>query len=436
MIEEKVLELAKKISVEADISIGKRYSSSITYKSNEIDTISSNEAGWISLRIIKDGKLGISYSYDLKTKPDKLLNKALVNSKYGPVCHFKLPEKVTSFQQPKSYDPKIVTFKTSDAKKIAEAEMQKLLAKETDLLVSSGVSTSHSESRFLNTNGTDYSTKKTNLGYYILGQRNSEGDFLRIASDISSRKLDEDLTKPQKTVANLFDWSKKLVEVKTGKFDVYLEADVFIELLRIVLTALNGKNVLMGSSFLKDSLGKTVFDKRLQITEDPFIDWGRNPFALDGEGTKTSKKALVKNGTVNKFVYDLETASRAKAQPTGNGFRGIVGQARPRFTNILIAGGEKSEDDILKNIKNGLYVKSVMGAHTNDPYSGNLSLQGALVFRIRDGKIEGRVKNTMLFLNVFEALKSNLVELSSERRWEGNYFLPGVYLKDISIASK
>ncbi len=436
MIEEKILSIAKEKCDEADISMRKSYQSKVSYKSNEINGITSNESSWLALRVIKDGKLGISYSYDLNTDPEKLVDRAIFNSRYGPVCHFSLPDKVTVSQEAKVFDLKTLNFQTKDAKALIETEMKKLLSKEKDLLVGGVFNNANSEARFLNTNGTDYSYKNTSFFYYILGSRNREGDFLSIAEGIPGRKIDKKITTPCKETLKLFNWSRDLRKVKTGKFDVYLGNEVFAQMIQVVLTALNGKNVLMGSSFLKDSLGKKIFDSRIQIMEDPFIDWGVNSLSLDDEGMKTTPKDLIKAGVAKKFIYDLQTAVKAKTKPTGNGFRGISGQASPRFTNIVVSEGKKSEGNIIKSIKNGLYVKGVMGGHVADPYSGNMSLQVELGFRIEDGRVTGRVKNTMIFLNVFDVLRSNLVEMSMERRWEENYYLPGIHLKDISIASK
>lgn len=436
MIEEKILELAKKKCNEADISMVKSYRSKVSFKANAIDGISSYESSWLALRVIKDSRIGLSYSYNLQTDPGELLERAILNSRYGPVCNFSLPNKVIVENKIKSYDPQVLKFQTSDTKKLIEAEIHKLLSIEKDILVNSDFNNGHSESRFLNTNGTDYSSKKTNISYYLVGKRNQEGDFLNIGDGLSNRKMDNKIAVPCKTLTKLFSWSKELQKIKTGKFDVYLESETFAQILEVVLTALNGKNVLMGSSFLKDSLGKKIFDSRIQIVEDPFIDWGVKSLSLDDEGMKTTPKDLIRAGVAKKFIYDLQTAAKAKTKPTGNGFRGISGHASPRFTNIVVSEGKKSEGNIIKSIKNGLYVKSVMGGHIADPYSGNMSLQVELGFRIEGGRVTGRVKNTMIFLNAFDVLKSNLVELSSEKMWQGNYYLPGVHLKDISIASK
>lgn len=436
MIEEKVLAIAKKKCDEADISLWKNYSSRVSYKSNEINGIFSDESECLSLRIIKNGRLGISYSYDMKSHPEKIVDKAIFSAKYGPKCFFSLPEKVKHIKNINLYHPPTVEMKTGKMKDFIEQEIKKMIYAENDLMVDSGLSKSVVSSRFLNTSGTDYSINKTNSSFFIVGKRNQEGDFLNIGEGVSSRRFDNDSLVPAKKVAELFKLSGKTKSISTGKYDVYLDREVFRYFIGTILSGLNGKSVLMGSSYFGDKLGKDIFDKRIYLYEDPFINWAVSSCAMDSEGVATTKKDFIKNGCPQNFIYDLQTAAKAKMGSTGNGFRGSTNQANPIYTNVVMKEGEKSEKDIIKSIKNGLYIKSVMGGHTNDPHSGNLSLQGELVFRVEDGKIIGRVKNTMMFLNVFEVLKSNLVEISKDRQWEGNKYLPGVHLKNISITGK
>src|SRR5262249_14304618 len=86
--------------------------------------------------------------------------------------------------------------------------------------------------------------------------------------------------------------------------------------------ALSGTTVLQGSSPLAGKIGEMLFDARLSIIDDPLAPGRPVSRPVDDECVPSRSNALVERGKVGKFVYDLETAARAKTESTGNGRRG------------------------------------------------------------------------------------------------------------------
>jgi len=132
----------------------------------------------------------------------------------------------------------------------------------------------------------------------------------------------------------------------------------------------------------------------------------------------------VSQGTIEGFTYDLWTAALAKAAPTGNGYKGgLLGGGGFRtppsigVSNMLVSAGEVEEKEIISSIKEGLLVESVLGLGQGNLASGEFSNNVAVAFKIGDGKIVGRVKNTMISGNSYELLKDNLIALGNSPTW-------------------
>src|SRR5205085_691124 len=103
-----------------------------------------------------------------------------------------------------------------------------------------------------------------------------------------------------------------------------------------VTQALSGKAVLQGISPLAARVGEQVFDSRFSLTDDPLRAGRAASRPLDDECVPSRTTCLVERGVVQRFIYDLETAARARAQSTGHGQRSIFGKPVPGYTNIVL----------------------------------------------------------------------------------------------------
>jgi PmbA protein len=98
--------------------------------------------------------------------------------------------------------------------------------------------------------------------------------------------------------------------------------------------------------------------------------------------------------------------------------------------------GEATLPDMLADIKQGLYVDQVMGAWAGNALAGEFSGNVHLGYRIENGEIVGRVKDTMVAGNVFQAL-GDVAALGRELHWVGGSLrLPYLYLRSLGVASK
>jgi PmbA protein len=138
---------------------------------------------------------------------------------------------------------------------------------------------------------------------------------------------------------------------------------------------------------------------------------------------------------VTNFLYDLQTAALAGKRSTGNGERGR-GLPAPSPTAFVIAPGKTSFEEMVSDIREGLVIEELMGAEQGNILGGDFSGNVLLGYKIENGKIVGRVKDTMVSGNIYSLLKE-ITAIGRDARWVGGFVnTPSLYFPCISVASK
>ena len=186
---------------------------------------------------------------------------------------------------------------------------------------------------------------------------------------------------------------------------------------------------------LTDSLGKTLFDRRFTLYEDPHI--GPRSRSFDDEGTPTQAKTFIDRGTVATFYWDRRWASRTATEPTGNGFRSGLGQPTPGLTDLCIAPGDRTFAELVASIEEGAIVDSVLGAGQSNQFAGEFSVNLDLGYKVEKGAIVGRLKNTMVAGNIFDAFRQ-LADLGNAPEWVGSTGtrVPSLLFAGLGVAAR
>jgi len=198
--------------------------------------------------------------------------------------------------------------------------------------------------------------------------------------------------------------------------------------------AIDGKNVFLGASPLRDKIGQEIAHPSFTLIDDPTIEFGPRTSAFDDEGTLRKVTPLVENGVLRNFIYDLDTAGRVSTHPTGHG-------TNRQATNLVMSPGDKSFDEMVSGIQEGLMVHDFLGLGQGNPINGEFSVNVFLGYKIEHGKIAGRVKDVMLAGNAYAALK-DIAAISKEREWvSGPYsffagLFPYVQVGGLSVTAK
>jgi len=109
------------------------------------------------------------------------------------------------------------------------------------------------------------------------------------------------------------------------------------------------------------TLGKVFGGSHLNIIDSASRPGLRGSFKYDDEGTRSTKTYLIREGKLTGRLHSRETAAKMHEKPTGNA-RAINYRHPPivRMTNTYIEPGECSFEDMIADIKDGVYAKKLV----------------------------------------------------------------------------
>ncbi len=151
-------------------------------------------------------------------------------------------------------------------------------------------------------------------------------------------------------------------------------------------------------------LGKEFGGKHLNIVDGAAVPQLRGSYAYDDEGIPSTKTYLVREGVLVGRLHSRETAAKMGEKPTGNA-RAINYQFPPivRMTNTYIEPQSASFQDIIGDIKDGIYAKNWYGGMTSMEM---FTFSAGEAYRIRNGRVEELLRPVVLSGNLFETLKN------------------------------
>ncbi|BCW90261.1 Metalloprotease PmbA [Alphaproteobacteria bacterium SO-S41] len=162
--------------------------------------------------------------------------------------------------------------------------------------------------------------------------------------------------------------------------------------------AINGASIARGVSFLKDSMGKQVFAKGINIIDDPHLIRGFRSKPFDGEGVANKKWKLADDGVLTTWVMDSSSAKQLGLQTTGHAARGTGGPPSPSVTNLYMEAGTLTPAELIADIKQGFYVTELIGMGVNG-VTGDYS-RGASGFWIENGELAYPVNEITIASNL------------------------------------
>ena len=249
----------------------------------------------------------------------------------------------------------------------------------------------------------------------------------------SSKTHYADLEKPELIAKKACERVLKKIGAEkppTGKFPIIFEPRVSKSILSHIASALNGSSIVNNTSLLKNDLNKTIFNKNVNIVDDPHLNKGQGSRLFDGEGLGTKKTNLVLNGKLENFLLNLTTGKQLNLKTNCNAVRGISSSPIPGISTMILLPGNDDEDSFIRNIKEGFYVTELIGSSVS-LITGDYS-RGASGFWIKNGKISrpiseatiaGNLKN--IFMNMFPC--NNL-------KIESSISAPSIFINEITVA--
>jgi len=145
--------------------------------------------------------------------------------------------------------------------------------------------------------------------------------------------------------------------------------------------ALETDHILEGASVFAGRIGDTVASKLVTLVDDATWPDRSRTYRVDDEGTPSQKTVLIEGGVLKGYLADIKGAAALGLAPTGSGRRQNFRHAPlARMSCTYLAPGEGSQEDILSEVKSGLFVKTVGGG------GGDISGSG-FVFTVMEANL-------------------------------------------------
>lgn len=195
--------------------------------------------------------------------------------------------------------------------------------------------------------------------------------------------------------------SRKIASIKAP---VILEARVARSIMGYLIGAISGTAIARGVSFLRDKLGQQIFAQNINIIDDPFKlgGWGSKPF--DGEGVKVSKQSIIENGTLTNWLLNTSTALQLGLATNGHASMNQGGSAGIGVSNFVLQPSNLSQDDLIKQMGNGLFIIEAMSPSFN-PNTGDYSV-GVAGIEIINGEKAGAISEITIAGNMTQIFAS------------------------------
>ncbi len=159
-----------------------------------------------------------------------------------------------------------------------------------------------------------------------------------------------------------------------------------------------------GTSAFSGRIGERVAAPGVTVVDDGTIARRRGSLNIDDEGHPSQRNVLIENGVLRSYMQDSLNARLMKVPPTGNGRRESFAHIpMPRMTNTYMLNGDKSREEIIASVKNGLYAVNFGGGQV-DITSGKFVFSASEAYLIENGKVGQPVKGATLIGNGPDAL--------------------------------
>jgi PmbA protein len=432
---EDILARAQKVAKEAEVFEVTSEETQVRFDANRLKHMETNQSTSIALRIIKDGKTG--YATTTGTiDGEQLVNNAVETAAFGSEAKFTLPDG-TKYPKIEIYDPAVPQVSIKDMVALGEKMVAAVTVHTPGILCYASIARSVMTVRLMNSRGGQAEYKKAFFSLDIEGNLIEGTDMLFVWDEESSC---HPLLNPKNVidaVLKQLEWARNKAKSSTKALPVIFTPNGMASALILpLISALNGKVVLEGASPLGDKVGKTVFDKKFNLYDDPTVAFRPASRPCDDEGVASQRTPLVDKGMVKGFLYDLQTAALAKKKSTGNGSRSRGSLPTPSTSALIVTPGKTTFDEMVGDIKEGLVIEQLMGSDQGNILGGDFSGNVLLGFKIEKGKIVGRVKDTMVSGNVYQIFK-DIAAIGSETKWVSSFLqTPPFYCKGLSVSSK
>jgi len=381
----------------------------------EISTFASELRGGIGFRCVVDGHMGIaSTEFFTDDEMKELVQRAINNAK-----NIENDDKAIIYSGADSYKkPSLPDIEKIDAATLKKRALELLESTNAQSeFIAEGTQTGGASSnvriKLMNSHGLELSAEMGACISYVQSviQKDGESQYgVALESGLFGDKVD---AMPEKATKEALE-KVGAVEIPSGKYDIIIDGKQMKNLLATFSPIFSGRQANLGLSLLKGKENETVASSCVTIVDDPFYEGSPMQIGFDGEGVATYTKNVIENGVLKTLLYDIASADKVGKQSTGNGQReSYSSPVAVAPYHFYIVAGDKSDEELLSSLKDGLYITDLNGLHAGaNAVTGDFSIE-SFGFLVENGKKTHAVKSFTVAGNFFDLLK-NIEALSNE----------------------
>lgn len=425
-----ILKSAKaKGAAQTEVGLQRSIGLTLTVRKSEVETVEFNRDQSLAITVYKNNRKGSASSTDLSTAAvQSALDAAIHLADYTEPDPFSgladKAEMAQSIMPLDLYHPWVFTME--EAIERAKACEASAFAVDKRITNSEGSTLSSHQGYVIygNSHGFvgGYPTSRHGLNCIVIAQdaKGMERDYQYTVARDPHLMTDPTIIgreAAERTIAKLS--SQKIA---TQQVPVIFHAEIASGILSHFMGAISGGRLFRQSSFLLNSLEKSIFPAHIDIYERPHILGGMGSAPFDGDGVMTTDKDFVKQGVVKNYVLDSYSARKLRLKNTGNS-GGVH--------NLRVSTGSDDLSALLKKMDKGLLVTSVMGQGIN-LVTGDYS-RGASGFWVENGQIQFPVDEITIAGNLADMFQQ-IIAIGNDVDQRGNIQSGSILIENMMVS--
>jgi len=222
-------------------------------------------------------------------------------------------------------------------------------------------------------------------------------------------------------------------KIASTQVPIVLDPTVAESILDNIFDAVDGGAIYRQSSFLANKLGEQVAASNITVVDDGTMPGGFGTEPFDGEGVPTRRTVVIENGVLKSYLLNTYTAKKLGMKTTGNASRGLAGTPGIGSGNFYLQKGDRTPQQIIGDIKQGLYVVQFLGFGVN-MVTGDFS-RGVSGLWIENGELTYPVEEVTVAGNLKDML-NNISEIGNDLEFRGSTAAPMLRLDGKTIAGE
>lgn len=412
-----------------------------TVREKDLDRYTYAESGGIGLRLIKNGKAGISFTEKISSdiNMDSLIDNAETSLYYAD----SEPEYnmlIDKDDEEKSYDminKDIINLSNDKLKEISLSIEDKLYSFDKRIVnvPSAGLARYNFTKCIINSNGICKEEKKNSISYYgeVIAK---DGNAVKTFFDVySSRDAFFDIDAFTRNIADNVINKLSSKPIESGKYKTVFTSKAMRTILGSYLGLFSSEAVQKKLSLFQGKLNQKIAGSIINIKDIPMYDKGLANTNFDGEGSKTKDLNIISSGILNSYLYNNYTAKKDGVKTTSHASRGFKTSIGISCHNFILEDGNNTQEELISQIKNGVLVNSLTGTHSGvNAISGDFSLQAEGI-KIENGKLAYTVSPFIVSGNILDFL-NNIEMLADDTDYHhSSIYTPSALIRELSFAS-